>query len=74
MDKLIFARRRRRKPETVRLTEDAAALVARIATETGCSTQAIVSSMVLFCKDKIQLIDSDDAFVAAVVDGDAEDN
>lgn len=74
MDKLIFARRRRRKPETVRLTEDAAALVARIATETGCSTQAIVSSMVLFCKDKIQLIDGDDAFVAAVVDGDAEDN
>lgn len=58
MDKLIFARRRRRKPETVRLTEEAAALVANLVNETGCSTQSIVSSMIMFCEDKIQLIDS----------------
>ena len=74
MDKLIFARRRRRKPETVRLTEEASALVAKIATETGCSTHAIVSSMITFCEDKVQLIDSSDAFVADVANGETEDN
>ncbi len=64
MDKLIFTCRRRKVgSETVRLSPEALALVSEIAEKTGCSQRTIASSMVMFCKDKIQLIDSCDVLI-----------
>jgi len=60
MDKLVLPRRKPRKPEIVRLDPKAAAVVAKIVDETGYSVQFIVSQMVLFCKDRVELADMGD--------------
>lgn len=57
MDKLILPRRKRRTPEIVRLEPKAVAVAAELAAETGYSVQSIVSQMVLFCKDRVELAD-----------------
>lgn len=60
MDKLILVRKKRRAAEIIRLDSKAANIVAELVNQTGFSAQTIVSQMVMFCKDRVEIEEAED--------------